>query len=184
MIPAGVASALGISIPELLATAPEALALRRALEIARGQDAPQAAFFRFVNAAVAANADLSRSAAAQLYRAAKAWSSVPGLLQQYATDQPFDPNLARPSDQYGQFAGAYGGFITRVKVTVFDPATGDSRTYGVTVHDEITWSFSDIESYAISTLEEIVGHSPTLGGQTDLEGLSVNVSVTDFIRII
>lgn len=184
MIPAGVAANLGISIPDLLATAGEAKSLIGALEIARGTGAPQAAFFRFVNAAVSANPSLTRTAAASLYRAARAWTDLPGLLQRYAIDTPFDPALARPTDEFGQFAGAYGGFITRVKVTVYDPQTGDSRSYGVTIADQVSWSFSDIESYAISTIEDVVSHSPTVGGGTDLSGLEVSVDVTDFIRIV
>lgn len=184
MIPAGLGAALGVDLPTLLSVAPGAAQLISALEIARGTGSPQAAFFRFVNSAIKANPGMTRAQAAESYRVAKAWTAVPGLLQKYSSDTPFDPNLARPGSKYGAYAGEYGGFITEAKVTVTDPATGQSRTYGFKVADNVTWSFNDINDYVIGQLEDVVGASPTIGGARSLHGLGVQVEITDFIRIV
>lgn len=184
MVPPNVLAAIGLSLPELLASAPIAGDLMKALDIARDTGPAGGVFFRFANAFRQYSPAASWSDISQVYREAKGWAAVGNAVRGYPDQMPIDPNLYRPATTYGQYAGEYGGFITKVKVTITDPDTGNSRSYGVNIHDFLTWDVSDIGAYAIGSIEDVIGHSPTVGGATDLEGLDVTWEITDLLRII
>lgn len=181
MVPATVLSALGVTFEDLLSSVASVPKLESALDIARGQGDPRGVFNRFVGQFYKDNPGTTRAAAQRAYGLAKAWTNLGSTWARLAPETPIDPNLYRPSDAYGRYAGEFGGFITRVKVTVTDPATGDTRTYGIDIRDFQSWSPADAGNAAIGSVEEIIGKSPTVGGATDLEGLDVSFEVTDLI---
>lgn len=184
MIPASLLADLGISLTDLLASADIAGELKSALSIARGKGPASGVFLRYANAYKQYAPGAPWAEISQSYKEAKAWSALGQAVRGPYEDIPIDPNLYRPTTAYGEYAGEYGGFVTKVRVTITDPATGDSRSYGINIHDFVTWNTSDIGSYAISSVEEIIGHSPTIGGATDLDGLDVTYEITDLLQII
>lgn len=183
MIPPNVLSELGISFAQLVGSADLAKTLMQDLATARELSSGGAVYFRFRGIFLKANPGASFAQVSEAYAEAKAWTDIPQAVSGYPADLPLDPALFRPTQEYGRYAGEYGEFIMRVKVSVVDPTTGDTRTFGVDVRDQLTWNLEDIYSYAQDAMMDILAHYPQTYGGTPFEDIDITYQIDDLIKI-
>jgi hypothetical protein len=180
MIPPNVAALIPISVREIQATAGMATELRNALQIAQGVGDPRGTFFRFVNSMVKASPSISRSEAAQSYRAAQYWQQQGNILSQYGPDIPLDTELARIITGKGAYAGTAGLYRSQVDVTVEDKETGESRQYSMYIRHYADATLDDLYAQAVYELDYIIGESPGPGGHRAAGFYNLSFAIVDF----
>jgi hypothetical protein len=184
MIPATILAQLGIPLADLIATASLRNVLVSALDLAVQQSGLQtsAVYFRFV--ANAAAAKIPRSQAMRLFSEAKAWYSLPRLLGEFPTDEPLDPQLARPVEGIGPYPEEVGGYRTTVQVTATDPLTGDTIERNVYIPTFWYPTPEEMISYAEQQWEALLNTDSKMKIQKDLSGWETSFVVTDWARFV
>ena len=180
MLPKAVLAALGVTEADLLAAMPFAAEYRSMFEFAAKKGPRQQIYNRFAKEWAKYAPKTAPSIISQAYKLGRAFAEPYRWFGEFGEGIAPPDWMARLLHGSQSFAADYGGFMTRLKVTVTDPITGDVKTYGFWVPSYQPLSMLDLRDEAQPQLEEIIGRSPTVGGRRILDGLVVTYEVTDF----
>lgn len=183
MIPQAIEAALTLPLAAIRESALDSTTLAGFYRAAVGKAGQPARgiYSRFIGAAVKGNLTLAQ--ARQAYPAAKFWGTFDRQIAGWPANLPLDPRLAGGAPVPESHLADFGDFRIHVTATVTHPVTGESKVYNFFFHDTRAPTPQQIYDQARIALEDVVRDSPTVGGQRDLEGLSVQMVIDEFVQI-